>query len=268
MGNLDLGKHFEKVGRLTEAAEAYSRMRQDVSSTKQVVECARHLADIAMRRRDWPTVLTNMAKITGNTDGDEDNSRIYSILLAAIASMNLGHYHDAARYMLRFNGELPASEYSHVASPNDIAIYGSLVGLATLERQELHDKVLHSSGFRVILDYEPHMRKAVNLFYNGRYSECLSKLETYRNDCLLDVHLQKHVPNLFSRIRNRCIIQYFSPFSCVTLDSLSSAFGTPNASVEDELVQMIRDGLLNARIDAKKKVSHHSTTFRPGLTFV
>lgn len=255
MGNEDLGKHFEKIGRLNDAAEAYSRMRQDVSHNKHIVEYARHLVDIALRRRDWSMVLANMSKIFSTIQNGDDSLSNYTALMSGIASLGIESYSNAARHFLQMDGMSQLSDYSHIASPNDIAIYGGLAALATMDRVDLQERLLQSSNFRPILDYEPGMRKAVTLFYNGRYADCLSILETFRNDCLLDIYLQKHVPTIFSRIRSRCIVNYFAPFSCVTLRRLSEAFSASEDLIAEEVASMIRDGSLNARINAKDKVS-------------
>jgi COP9 signalosome complex subunit 1 len=94
---------------------------------------------------------------------------------------------------------------------------------------------------------------------NGRYSACIAGLEAYRADYLLDVYLQKHVPKIYSEIRAKCIVQYLVPFSCVTLDSMNANFASPGQSIEAELVSMIQNGTLDARINTIDKVSDSQT---------
>lgn len=262
MGNEDLGKHYEKIGLLNEAAESYGRMRQDVSHSKHIIECVKHLISVSLRRRDWSGLMTHRSKLVSNIGESDRNLADYTEITSGIAAIGLEEYADAAKHFLRIKGEISPSEYSDIISPNDIAIYGGLLALATLTRNELQERVLQNSKIRTILDYEPNMRKAISLFYNGRYSDCLARLESFRNSCLLDVYLQKHVPTIFSRIRSRCIVHYFTPFSCVTLESLSSAFGHPEGSIESELIEMIRSGSLDARIDSKDKVSEYLESYK------
>lgn len=256
MGNEDLGRHFESIGHLNEAADAYSRMRQDVSTTKHIIDCGMHLVSVSLQRRDWTMVLNNLGKITGvqgNSD-DDKSSQAYTKIVSGIGLMGLGHYHDAAKSFLMTDFSVPATTYSHIASPNDVAIYGGLLALATMERKDLQARVLDNQSFRTFLEHEPHIRKAISLFVNGRYSSCLAILESVRNDYLLDIYLQRHIPAIYSKIRSKSIVQYFVPFSCVTLDSLNEAFSQAGESTEQELVAMIRAGTLKARLDAKNKV--------------
>ncbi|KAK7402633.1 hypothetical protein QQX98_011613 [Neonectria punicea] len=256
MGNEDLGHHFESIGYLNEAADAYSRMRQDVSTTKHIIDCGMHLVSVSLQRRDWTMVLNNLGKITGVqfSNDDDKSSQAYTKIVSGIGLMGLGHYHDAAKSFLMTDFSAPAASYNQIASPNDVAIYGGLLALATMERKDLQARVLDNQSFRTFLEHEPHIRKAISFFVNGRYSSCLAILESVRNDYLLDIYLQRHIPTIYSKIRSKSIVQYFVPFSCVTLDSLNEAFAPEGESTEQELVTMIRAGTLKARLDDKNKL--------------
>ncbi|TQV94233.1 hypothetical protein V2A60_002726 [Cordyceps javanica] len=255
MGNEDLGRHFEAIGKLNESSEAYSRMRQDISTTKHILDCGVHLTNLSLYRRDWNMVLTNIGKITGVQSTDEEHTlQTFVRVMSGIAHLNLGNYLESARSLLLTDFAVPPAQYSHVASPNDIAVYGGLTALATMDRTDLQRRVLENQSFRTFLEHEPHIRKAVSMFVSGRYSNCLSILESYRSDYLLDVYLQKHVTELYKRIRTKCIVQYFVPFSRITLKSLDGAFGLAGQSLQDELIAMIRNDYLNARIDSRNQL--------------
>lgn len=259
MGHEDLGHHLEETGHLKEAAEAYGRMRHDVSTTKHIMDCAQRLISVALQRRDWTSVLSNVGKI-GGIQGVEDDRGMqpYMKIVHGIGQMGLGKFYEAAQSFLQADSSIPADTFNDIATPNDVAMYGGLLALATMDRNSLQGRVLDNPGFRAFLEHEPHIRKAISHFVNGRYSSCLSILDSYEADYLLDIYLQKHVRNVFARIRRKCIVQCFIPFSCVTLESLDKAFATEGQSIEPELVSMIRDGTLNARVDSNAKVSDAS----------
>ncbi|KAJ4309265.1 hypothetical protein N0V84_011606 [Fusarium piperis] len=255
MGNEELGAHFEKTGMLNDAAEAYNRMRQDVTTTKHIIDCGLHLVNVYLYRRDWTMVINSLGKITGVQSGEEEKFyQPFTKLVSGIALLGLKHYSDAAKNFLQIDFDIPPTQYNHIASPNDIATYGGLLALATMERKELQSRVLDNPSFRSFLEHEPHIRKAISLFVNGRYSACLSILESFQNDYKLDIYLQRHVGAIYTQIRSKCITQYFVPFSCATLDNLNRAFAPEGQSIEMELVSMIRDGTLKARLDAKNKL--------------
>lgn len=260
MGNEDLGKHFESIGKLTEASEAYTRMRQDVSTTKHIIDCGMHLANVSLHRRDFAMVLNNIAKINTvlqDDDDDDDEDKVlqaYTRIASGIALLGLERFEEAAKAFLSIDFGISPTEYNHIASPNDIAVYGGLLALATMNRVELQQQVLDNQLFRTFLEHEPRIRKAISSFVNGRYSNCLSILEASRADYLLDIYMQSHVASIYSKIRSKCIVQYFVPFSCVTLKSLDAAFAQPGTSIEPELIEMIKSRALEARFDSKNKV--------------
>jgi len=256
MGNEDLGKHYQAIGDLPRAFEAFSRMRQDVSLPKHIVDVSKHLIEVAVEQRNWISVTSNVQKIKGVQTTEDDFKSIQPYLAAAdgLAHMDTGEYYAAARLFLSAEAGM-GSSCNTIISPNDIAVYGGLCALASMDRNEIQTKVLENSAFRTYLELEPHIRRAISFFVNSRYSACLSILEAYRADYLLDIHLHKHIEELYHLVRSKSIVQYFIPFSCVTLESLNSAFAAPGKTVDKELSKMIERKELDARIDTQNKVS-------------
>lgn len=255
MGYEDLGRHLESIGDLNGAADAYSKMRPEISTSKQIVDLGRHIVNVSLQRRDWTMVLGNLSKITGMQSTEEEKAiQPYQKILQGIAYIGLEKYHDAAQSFLQTNHVVPSATYSDVATPNDVAIYGGLLALATMSRQDLQSKVLGDTNFRNFLELEPHIRRAITQFISGRYSACLETIESYKPDYLLDIYLHKHVPSIYAQIRSKCIVHYLAPFSRVTIDSLNAAFAAPGMSIEEELIEMIAAGTLQARINTIDKV--------------
>ncbi|KAI0393616.1 PCI-domain-containing protein [Xylariaceae sp. FL0594] len=255
MAHRELGEHLEKIGDLAGAAEAYIKMRPDSNSQAHVIDVCKHLIGTMVQKRDWAGVLVNVHKLAASSllSEDANRERAYQKAVAGLAYLGLGRYYDAAVSFLEV-GVVPHSEaFNELASPNDIATYGGLLALASMSRA-MQSEFLESPTFRSYLELEPHIRKAVSLFVNGRYSACLEILESYRADYLLDLYLQPHVDAILSQIRRKCITCYFWPFSCVTLESLSKAFAKPGESLEDELISMIKEGVLRAQINTIDKL--------------
>jgi len=246
------------MGELNEAVEAYSRMRPDVSTSKHIIDLGKHLVSISVQRKEWSAVIANLNKISG-LPNHEDEKAIspYLKIMHGVALLGLGKYLEAAQSFLQVDAAASNVSHNEFVSANDVAIYGGLLALATMDRQNLQNRVLESQHFRTFLELEPHVRRAITQFVNGRYSACLAILESYRSDYLLDLHLQKHIPTIYGQIRSKCIVQYAIPFSCVTLDSMNEAFAAPGESIEEELVSMIRSGMLQARIDTIDKVRNN-----------
>ncbi len=264
MGNEDLGKHYQAIGDLNKAFEAFSRMRQDVSMARQIVDISRHLIEVAVEQRNWVAVTSNVQKIRGTmtTDGEDKYLLPFLYATAGLAQLDSGEYHAAALQFLQTPSGM-GSSCNNIISPNDVAIYGGLCALATMERDELQSTVLENSSFRTYLELEPHIRRAITFFVNSRYYECLNILESYRTDYWLDIYLQKHIDDLYNQVRSKSIVQYFIPFSCVTLDSLNTAFAAAGKTIDKELATMIQRKELDARIDTQNRVRTSNTTLEP-----
>ncbi|CZS94028.1 hypothetical protein WAI453_001372 [Rhynchosporium graminicola] len=255
MGNEDLGRHYQAIGELQKAFDAYSRMRQDVSINKHIIDVSRHLIEVSVELKNYNAVLSNVQKIKSITTPLEEDKTLQPYLCVAegLARLDDCNYRGAALHFLAANAGIGLS-CNTIISPNDIAIYGGLCALATMDRNELQHKVLENSSFRTYLELEPHIRRAISFFVNSRYSACLGILEAYRSDYLLDIHLQKNVNEIYYLVRSKSIVQYFIPFSCVTLDSLNQAFAAPGKTIDKELAAMITRKDLDARIDTQNRI--------------
>lgn len=254
MGNEDLGKHYQSIGEYIKAQESFQRMRADVSANKHIVDISKHLISVAIEQQNWMMVNSQIQRLRSLPSAPEEALIIqpYMSVTAGLAQLSGSNYYEAA---ILFVSTLSGSHsLNHVASPNDIAIYGGLCALATMERAELQSRVLDNPDFRTYLELEPHIRRAIGLFINSRYSACLAILENYRADYELDLYLQPHVSELYRLVRSKSIMQYFIPFSCVTLESMDEAFASPGKTIDSELADMIEVGTLDARIDTQNRV--------------
>ena len=63
-----------------------------------------------------------------------------------------------------------------------------------------------------------------------------------KDNLMLDMYLAPHINTLFSMIRNRGLIQYFSPYSSADLHRMANSFNTTVTDLENELMKLILDG--------------------------
>ena len=138
-------------------------MRQDVSMTKHIIDISQHLIGVAVEQKNWVAVSSNVQKIRGvMTSEDELFLQPYLYTTEGLAFMDSGEYYNAALRFLQTQpglggtsapGAIPGggSVCNTIISPNDVAVYGGLCALATMERNELHSQVLENSKFRTYL---------------------------------------------------------------------------------------------------------------------
>ncbi|CAG8981788.1 hypothetical protein HYALB_00004731 [Hymenoscyphus albidus] len=268
MGNEDLGKHFQAMGELQRAQEAYNRMRTDVSNAKHIIDVCKHQIDISVEMKQWIAVTSNAQKIRGAMS--EEPIQPYVAAAEGLSAFEQGDYLGAAMLFLSTEPGMGRMCAAFI-SPNDVAIYGGLCALATMDRNELQRRVLENSNFRTYLELEPQIRRAIGFFINCRYTSCLAVLESYRADYLLDYYMNSHIDSIYQMVRVKCIVNYFIPFSKVTLASLNEAFAAPGKTMNQELLGMIKCGELDARINLvdglleARKTNPRQETFREAL---
>ncbi|KAI5801194.1 26S proteasome subunit RPN7-domain-containing protein [Geopyxis carbonaria] len=255
MGHEDLGNHYYACGELTNAVKSYSRMRDFCTAPKHILDMSLQIIRVSIEQGNYMSVQAHIAKIRNlqRTPEEEEQLKPKLNTAMALAHMSLGAYRDAARAFLDCPPTLGAS-FNEVLSSNDVAVYGGLCALASMDRQALKTEVLDNTNFRQFLELEPHMRRAISFFFTAKYASCLQILDEYKADYMLDVHLARHVRALYDTIRAKGIVQYFIPYSCVTLSGMAAAFSTPEAQLEAELIRMIEARTLDARVDTKNRL--------------
>ena len=266
MGNEDLGLHYHQIGDLTSASKAYSRMRDYCTTPSHIASMLFKIIHVSADRADWLGLQSNVHRVRNLQQKPEDQMKNSPKLCSAMGLSQLatGSYLDAAFSFLATDPNL-GDNYNEVISSNDVAVYGGLCALASMDRNELQQRVLDNNSFRNFLELEPHIRRAISFFCSSKFRPCLEILESYRADYLLDIHLQQHVSVLYSRIRTKSIQQYLVPFSHVTLDAMAKIFAPTDSatlavdepdtsSLVSELIILIQNGTVDARIDLEKGV--------------
>jgi len=259
MGNEDLANHYFAIGDLAASFRGYSKMRDYCTTPKHIAEMTLRQLYVSIAQNNWVVAQSYYLKVHALSLSDEEHARYDPILFACLGISHLmqGSYREAATSFINVGSGymIPDPQAGiifqrAVLTPNDVAVYGGLCALATMDRSELQRRVLDNSSFRQFLELEPHIRRAISLFCASKYTACMEILESYRVDYMLDFFLQSHYMRLYWLVRSKSIVQWFSAFSVVTLDELSKAFpATQGRAINDELVDMIKLGQLDARID-------------------
>ena len=68
------------------------------------------------------------------------------------------------------------------------------------------------------------------------------------------MYLHGHIDVLVEKIRNNAIVQYCKPFISISLNEMSIAFNTSVQQIEKDLLTLIINGHIKARIDSHNKV--------------
>ncbi|XP_060519816.1 COP9 signalosome complex subunit 1 [Cylas formicarius] len=276
-GHDDLGDHYLDCGDLSNALKCYSRARDYCTSGKHVVNMCLNVIKVSIHLQNWSHVLSYVAKAEGTPDFSESQAKdtnpvIFTKLrcAAGLAELATKKYKLGAKHFLQAN--LDDCDFPDLLSPNNVAMYGGLCALATFDRHELQKNVINNTTFKLFLELEPQLRDIIFKFYNSKYASCLKLLDEIKDNLLLDMYIAPHINTLYTQIRNRALIQYFSPYLSADMHKMAQAFNRTVSALEDELMQLILDGQIQARIDSHNKilfakdVDQRSTTFEKSLT--
>jgi len=261
-GHDDLGDHFLDCGDLTNALKCYSRARDYCTSGRHVINMCVNVIRVSVYLQNWSHVTSYVNKATA-TPGLEDgagskNSEHQSTMMrlqccAGLAEMANRQYKSAAKKLTTANLD-HCGELTDIMSTQNIATYGGLCALATLDRVELYKQVITSSSFKLFLELDPQLREVLSNFHGSKYGKCLSLLDEMKDNLMLDMYLAPHVETLYGMIRNRSLVQYFSPYMSADMKIMAQSFNTTVADLENELTSLILDGQIQARIDSHNKV--------------
>lgn len=222
--------------------------------------------------QNWSHVLSYVTKAESTPDFAEGYSKDtnQSILTrlkcaAGLAELATKEYKAAAKHFLQ--ASFDHCDFPEIISPNNVAMYGGLCALATFDRQEVQKNVISSSSFKLFLELEPQLRDIIFKFYESKYASCLKLLDEIRDNLLLDMYIAPHVNALYMQIRNRALIQYFSPYLSADMHKMAIAFNRSVLALENEVMQLILEGQIQARIDSHNKILYAKDADQRSCTF-
>merc|ERR1719350_2110487 len=263
-GHDDLGDHFLDCGDLANALKCYSRARDYCTSGRHVVNMCVNVIKVSVYLQNWSHVVSYVNKAMATPDFNEGNAKgnDHQQLLTRVncayglAELATGKYKSSAKHFLLAN--IDHCGIPDLMSAQNVATYGGLCALATFDRSQLH---------KLLLELEPQLRDVIINFYESKYGKCLKQLDDMKDNMMLDIYLASHVNTLFSMIRSRSLVQYFSPYSSADLRLMAGSFNTTVVSLEDELMTLILEGKIQARIDSHNKVLYAQDTDQRSVTF-
>lgn len=271
-GHDDLGDHYLNCGDLSNALKCYSRARDYCTSGKHVVNMCMNVIKVSIFLQNWSHVLSYVSKAEGTPDfaeghSKDSNQEVLTRLkcAAGLAELATKDYKSAAKNFLQ--ASFDHCYFPELISPNNVAMYGGLCALASFDRAEVHKYVISSSSFKLFLELEPQLRDIIFKFYESKYASCLQLLDEIRENLLLDMYISPHINKLYTKIRNRALIQYFCPYLSADMRKMAVAFNRSVDALENELMQLILDRQIQARIDSHNKILYAKDADQRSVTF-
>ena len=240
-------------GDYSTALKSLYRCREYNKTPEQVIEMCMNIIKIHCTTGSASRAQTYLSKAENSLSNDNIIESAQLKAASAIVSMANDNYNTAAHKFL----EVPFSIgniFSDVIIPEDISLCTVFCALATFSRSELKQQLLSNRNFKDFLSTTPGLSEVVSSFYHCRYSEFLDLLEKWRPRANLDLYLGCHITKLMKDIRSKALVQYFAPYSTLSLETMASTFHCTITMLEAEIVKLIMEKKINARIDSHNKV--------------
>jgi len=266
MGHNELGDFHYNRGDLNSALKCYVRTRHYCTTSKHIIQMCLNVIKVSIEMGNFAHVMNYVAKAEQTPDLTDKVVVAKLKVAGGLANLANKKYKVAARKFMETTIDL-GNQYNDVIALQDVAVYGGLCALASFDRAELKKKVIDSGSFRNFMELTPQLRELISDFYSSRYASCLKYLDKMKPSLLLDIHLHEHVEGLYQKIRNKALIQYFSPFISVDLNTMAGAFNTNVPGLEKELTRLIGESAISARIDSHNKRLYARTTDQRSSTF-
>lgn len=200
----EIGDYHVDCGNLQLAVKFYARARSYCTSSEHVINMFRNLIRVSIYMANWWHVLSYIEEAKQYAAGFPNLARQVPIRLscaAGLANMGLKIYKTSAECFVLTPYE--SYDYDNIVAAEDVAYFGGLSALATLEMDELQSTCLHSKSFKHFLDHSPKMWTILATFMAGDYNRCNLLLNEIEDQVRLDVYLAPHVDSLYDKITTR-----------------------------------------------------------------
>ncbi|GMR57961.1 hypothetical protein PMAYCL1PPCAC_28156, partial [Pristionchus mayeri] len=292
----DLVVHYCKTGQLTEAFKQFNRgMREYCTQMRHIITMYTSWLETAVLLFEWHRVapllsqaeraLTeaeeseNQANAPGGRvnrnqyDQVEASRKTNKLLIASsrskvhaivgLSSIESKNYKQACERFLQVEADHLADPW--ILAPFDIARYGSLCALATLERGEMKAKCLDSK-FRKILEAEPMLVDALTCYTRSQFTRFFELINSIHDTMLLDPFFSSHVTRVYELIKARALAQYLTPFVVADLGTMATVFGMKKEQLCTEIIALIDRGVVSGRFDERAGIIEMKTTDKRAVT--
>jgi 26S proteasome regulatory subunit N7 len=127
--------------------------------------------------------------------------------------------------------------------------YTVYVSLFSLERRQLHEKVIKGSEILEVLHDCPDVRKILFSFYECQYGDFFQALAEAEGTLKKDRYLFPHYAFYIREMKVKGYTQLLESYRSLTLTFMAEAFGVTEDYIDKELSRFIADGRLHCRID-------------------
>jgi COP9 signalosome complex subunit 1 len=273
---LALAQQDAKTGELRDAMGSLLRATDYCTTRSQTAHISLLILELALGMENYAQVREYVTKVEHTLGGTTSTSSgnvgaaaaangmeevsIKLKIASGLQALAHGDYGSAASCftnLCRTTTNTSKLEWPGVTCAEDIALYASLLALATQGRASILELSEHPEALELV----PHMKELLSQWSRANYVKCMEAF-TDEQPFLGDLYVSgpKRWPKLGRTLREKCLMEYLKPYQCVKLDTMSQLFPSiPN--LLDTLVDLMGRGLIeNAKLDCRTNVLYKTTT--------
>jgi len=284
MAHRDLGQFYRSIGDHAAALKHFTKSREFCTTSQHVLDMCLSVLELLIEHRNYAHISTYVYKADAALDAttnlvrastqnagltapanqpsakervaaERDKVQTKLDVALALSHLGQGNYVKAADAFVKCGPIKGLGEWNGtLIAPGDVAIYGALCVLATFSRGAIRAQVLDNDKFGPYIEQEPYVRQLLDAYMGNRFKDVLEILDRYSTRHYIDIHLSQHVPKLVTLIRSRALVLYFQPFASIKLERMGAAFGWTVEELEEQVVALIQEGEIQARVDRQNKI--------------
>jgi len=173
-----------------------------------------------------------------------------------LESMAQGDYTTTATIFVKLTMSTTSTklEWPGVISAEDIALYASILSLATMPRSSILEFAEHPEALELV----PTMKELLLQWHRANYPKFIELFTNAGSGNIVpegDLYLSgSKWTTLSTMIKEKCLLEYLRPYQCVSLDYMMQIFPSIT-NLEDTLLNLMGRGIIqNAKIDERARV--------------
>ena len=172
-------------------------------------------------------------------------------LYKALANIDIRKFEVAANQLISTINTFNSPE---IISFSNLIFYSTLLGILTLPRKVILEKLIQSSEVVTELRRNPEIEALLNSFYRCQYSSFFPSLLKVHSIVLKDQLVAKHDKFILRQARIVIYTQFLESYKTVTLKNMAQNFGVSPEFIDRELAELIASRKLNCKIDKLKGI--------------
>jgi len=277
MAYITLAQHDLKTGELRNGLGSLLRATDYCTSRNQTAQISLLILEMGLGVENYRQVREYVTKVEhtlGATATTAANTSAFSPtttsavnledvgiklkIASGLERLAQGEYADAGKIFTTLCKTISSSklDWNAVTCPEDIAMYASLLSLATQTRSEILELAEHPDALELV----PSMKDLLLQWSRANYIKCMQAFSEPTLVPTGDLYLSgDRWKSLSQQIRETCVMEYLKPYQCVQLSRMSELFPSLT-NLQDTLVNLMGRGKIpNARLDARANVLYKTT---------